>query len=43
VVVEEELVNTSLEAELGTSLDTDFGRVLARPNAAAELELEALG
>ena len=43
VVVEGELAKTSLEAELGTSPDTDLGLVLARLNAAVEFELEAFG
>ncbi|KAH0893866.1 hypothetical protein HID58_056295, partial [Brassica napus] len=38
-----ELAKTSLEAELGTSPDTDLGLVLARLNAAVEFELEAFG
>ncbi|KAL0679026.1 hypothetical protein Bca4012_007007 [Brassica carinata] len=41
--VEGELAKTSLEAELGTSPDTDLGLVLARLNAAVEFELEAFG
>ncbi|WZZ46107.1 hypothetical protein YC2023_042366 [Brassica napus] len=42
-IVEGELAKTSLEAELGTSPDTDLGLVLARLNAAVEFELEAFG